>query len=312
MELQPLPPTANPSPPPQDTAHPEDETLGDDIPGLAGSSSMLHRLSSTPSAAALSDIGEEYFRQPPSTTPGYGIHSANDSIDGTGHEDNEEDDDDDDDEVGVYHCREESIEGAPGRLVAIYRPARAANRARDIPARSCKLEIYAEIGERCETALMFMCSRLDDLFMSIPESKRMPANRRRRRRQDRTRRQGQRSPGGRGGQGSPLTTISSFGVATAGTAGGARDDLAEHGHAGIGDEGEGEGGPTSGPGWRAMLTDDRGARDSTDTRHLPTLESPMTLKALLRQNRTRRVLKMVVAIALIVLVVVLILRSSNR
>ncbi|KAG0235886.1 hypothetical protein BGW42_004532 [Actinomortierella wolfii] len=61
-----------------------------------------------------------------------------------------ESDDDGDDDAGVYHCREESIDGVPGRLVAVYRPARAANRARDLPARSCKLEIYAEIGERIE------------------------------------------------------------------------------------------------------------------------------------------------------------------
>ncbi|KAF9944498.1 hypothetical protein BGZ70_004591, partial [Mortierella alpina] len=53
-----------------------------------------------------------------------------------------------DEELGCYHCREE-------------------NRS----ATSRRLEIYAEVGDRCETAMMLMCTRLDDLFMSIPEEK---------------------------------------------------------------------------------------------------------------------------------------------
>ncbi|KAF9581374.1 hypothetical protein BGW38_001634 [Lunasporangiospora selenospora] len=83
-------------------------------------------------------------------------------------------DDDDDEEAGAYHCREECQSGVTGKIVAIYKPARAANRAWDRPATSCKLEIYAEVGERCETAMMLMCVRLDDLFLSIPEQKRKP------------------------------------------------------------------------------------------------------------------------------------------
>ncbi|CAO3566628.1 unnamed protein product [Mortierella alpina] len=76
-----------------------------------------------------------------------------------------------DEELGCYHCREESPSGAIGRIVAVYRPGRPANRARDRPATSRRLEIYAEVGDRCETAMMLMCTRLDDLFMSIPEEK---------------------------------------------------------------------------------------------------------------------------------------------
>ncbi|KAF9925819.1 hypothetical protein FBU30_004468 [Linnemannia zychae] len=80
--------------------------------------------------------------------------------------------DDDDDEAGFYHCREESSTGFLGRIVAVYKPGRPANRARDRPASSRKLEIFTEVGERCETALMLMCTRLDDLFMSLPVQKR--------------------------------------------------------------------------------------------------------------------------------------------
>lgn len=76
--------------------------------------------------------------------------------------------DEDDEELGCYHCREESPTGIIGRIVAVYRPSRPANRARDRPAMSSRLEIFAELGERCETAMMFMCMRLDDLFTSIP------------------------------------------------------------------------------------------------------------------------------------------------
>ncbi|KAF9999585.1 hypothetical protein BGZ79_006819 [Entomortierella chlamydospora] len=83
-------------------------------------------------------------------------------------------DDDEDEEVGCYHCREENSVGTTGRIVAVYRPGRPANRSRDRPASSPKLEIYTELGERCETAMMLMCIRLDDLFMSIPDEKKGP------------------------------------------------------------------------------------------------------------------------------------------
>ncbi|KAF8945537.1 hypothetical protein BGZ47_002482 [Haplosporangium gracile] len=85
-----------------------------------------------------------------------------------------DDDDEDDDEVGCYHCREESSTGFLGRIVAVYRPGRPANRARDRPASSRRLEIFTEVGERCETAMMLMCIRLDDLFMSLPAQKKGP------------------------------------------------------------------------------------------------------------------------------------------
>lgn len=84
------------------------------------------------------------------------------------------DDDEDDDEVGCYHCREEGSTGFLGRIVAVYKPGRPANRARDRPASSRKLEIFTEVGERCETAMMLMCTRLDDLFMSLPAQKKGP------------------------------------------------------------------------------------------------------------------------------------------
>ncbi|KAG9064704.1 hypothetical protein KI688_002963 [Linnemannia hyalina] len=84
------------------------------------------------------------------------------------------DDNEDDDEVGCYHCREEGSTGFLGRIVAVYRPGRPANRARDRPASSRKLEIFTEVGERCETAMMLMCTRLDDLFMSLPAHKKGP------------------------------------------------------------------------------------------------------------------------------------------
>ncbi|KAI8351902.1 hypothetical protein B0O80DRAFT_454970 [Mortierella sp. GBAus27b] len=80
--------------------------------------------------------------------------------------------DEDDEEMGCYHCREECPSGTTGRIVAVFRPSRPANRARDRPAMSCRLEIFTELGERCETAMMLMCMRLDDLFMSIPAEKR--------------------------------------------------------------------------------------------------------------------------------------------
>ncbi|KAF9960816.1 hypothetical protein BGZ72_005822 [Mortierella alpina] len=79
--------------------------------------------------------------------------------------------DEDDEELGCYHCREESPSGAIGRIVAVYKPGRPADRARDRPATYRRLEIYTEVGDRCETAMMLMCTRLDDLFMSIPEEK---------------------------------------------------------------------------------------------------------------------------------------------
>ncbi|KAG0088542.1 hypothetical protein BGZ92_006044 [Podila epicladia] len=85
-----------------------------------------------------------------------------------------ESDDDDDEEFGAFHCREYSSDGITGRIVAIYRPGRRANRARDRPATSRKLEVFAEVGERCETAMMMMCARIDDLFMSIPDQKKGP------------------------------------------------------------------------------------------------------------------------------------------
>jgi len=78
----------------------------------------------------------------------------------------------DEDEMGCYHCREEGSTGYLGRIVAVYKPGRPANRARDRPARSRKLEIFTEVGERCETAMMLMCTRIDDLFMSVPAQKR--------------------------------------------------------------------------------------------------------------------------------------------
>ncbi|KAF9154139.1 hypothetical protein BG015_001773 [Linnemannia schmuckeri] len=83
-------------------------------------------------------------------------------------------DDEDNDEVGCYHCREESSTGFLGRIVAVYKPGRPANRARDRPASSRKLEIFTEVGERCETVMMLMCIRLDDLFMSLPAQKKGP------------------------------------------------------------------------------------------------------------------------------------------
>ncbi|KAI1321084.1 hypothetical protein EDD11_008665 [Mortierella claussenii] len=83
-------------------------------------------------------------------------------------------DDFDAQEAGCYHCREESPNGVAGRIVAVYKPGHPANRARDRPATSRRLEIYAEVGERCETAMMLMCVRLDDLFMSIPDEKKGP------------------------------------------------------------------------------------------------------------------------------------------
>ena len=82
--------------------------------------------------------------------------------------------DEDDEEQGCFHCREECSSGTTGRIVAVYRPGRPANRARDRPAMSRRLEIFAELGERCETAMMLMCIRLDDLFMSIPAQKKTP------------------------------------------------------------------------------------------------------------------------------------------
>ncbi|KAF9208179.1 hypothetical protein BGZ49_009576, partial [Haplosporangium sp. Z 27] len=94
---------------------------------------------------------------------------------------------DEDEETGCYHCREENSIGVTGRIVAVYRPGRPANRARDRPASSPKLEIFTELGERCETVMMLMCVRLDDLFMSIPDEKKGPFV----------------SPGGRGLDGSP-------------------------------------------------------------------------------------------------------------
>ncbi|KAF8976337.1 hypothetical protein BGZ46_008340 [Entomortierella lignicola] len=94
---------------------------------------------------------------------------------------------DEDEETGCYHCREENSIGVTGRIVAVYRPGRPANRARDRPASSPKLEIFTELGERCETVMMLMCVRLDDLFMSIPDEKKGPFV----------------SPGGRGQDGSP-------------------------------------------------------------------------------------------------------------
>ncbi|KAF8933547.1 hypothetical protein BGZ58_006268 [Dissophora ornata] len=84
------------------------------------------------------------------------------------------DQEDEDEELGCYHCREESSSGITGRVVAVYKPSRPANRARDRPAMSRKLEIYTELGERCETAMMLMCMRLDDLFMSIPDDRKGP------------------------------------------------------------------------------------------------------------------------------------------
>lgn len=93
----------------------------------------------------------------------------------TEHEgDHFESDDDDDEEFGAYHCREYGSDGITGRIVAIYRPGRPANRARDRQATSRKLEVFTEVGERCETALMMMCVRIDDLFMSIPDQKKEP------------------------------------------------------------------------------------------------------------------------------------------
>ncbi|KAF9360613.1 hypothetical protein BGX34_007667 [Mortierella sp. NVP85] len=85
-----------------------------------------------------------------------------------------DDPDEDDEEQGCFHCREECSSGTTGRIVAVYRPGRPANRARDRPAMSRRLEIFAELGERCETAMMLMCMRLDDLFMSIPAQKKTP------------------------------------------------------------------------------------------------------------------------------------------
>lgn len=85
-----------------------------------------------------------------------------------------DDNDEDDDEMGCYHCREEGSTGFLGRIVAVYKPGRPANRARDRPASSRKLEIFTEVGERCETAMMLMCTRLDDLFMSLPAQKKGP------------------------------------------------------------------------------------------------------------------------------------------
>ncbi|GJJ75085.1 hypothetical protein EMPS_07443 [Entomortierella parvispora] len=85
-----------------------------------------------------------------------------------------DEDEDGDEELGCYHCREESPSGVTGRIVAIYKPGRPANRARDRPATSRKLEIYTELGERCETAMMLMCTRLEDLFVSVPEQKKGP------------------------------------------------------------------------------------------------------------------------------------------
>ncbi|KAG0321407.1 hypothetical protein BGZ97_011405, partial [Linnemannia gamsii] len=55
------------------------------------------------------------------------------------------DEDEDDDEVGCYHCREESSTGFLGRVVAVYKPGQPANRARDRPASSRKLEIFTEV-----------------------------------------------------------------------------------------------------------------------------------------------------------------------
>lgn len=81
---------------------------------------------------------------------------------------------DDDDEGGCYHCREESSTGFLGRIVAVYKPGRPADRSRDRPASSRKLEFFTEVGERCETAMMLMCTRLDDLFMSLPAQKKGP------------------------------------------------------------------------------------------------------------------------------------------
>ncbi|KAF9333323.1 hypothetical protein BG006_003772 [Podila minutissima] len=85
-----------------------------------------------------------------------------------------ESDDDDDEEFGAFHCCEYNSDGITSRIVAIYRPGRPANRARDRPATSRKLEVFTEVGERCETAMMMICARIDDLFMSIPDQKKGP------------------------------------------------------------------------------------------------------------------------------------------
>lgn len=95
-------------------------------------------------------------------------------IAGSQEQTNPDEEDDEYEELGCYHCREESPSGVTGRIVAVYRPGRPANRSRDRPATSRKLEIYTELGERCETAMMLMCTRLDDLFMSVPEQKKGP------------------------------------------------------------------------------------------------------------------------------------------
>ncbi|KAG0237371.1 hypothetical protein BGW41_000219 [Actinomortierella wolfii] len=182
----------------QETVPFSERISGHATPGSIDSALIAHPLDDTGSRAP-PNMGEEGHRRSETLVPSTQF-TTHDSVhdnsyphmdEGEGNEDISHDsDDDDDDDAGVYHCREESIDGVPGRLVAVYRPARAANRARDLPARSCKLEIYAEIGERCETVLMFMCTRLDDLFMSIPESKRMPVRSRRREHQRRHRSHG--------------------------------------------------------------------------------------------------------------------------
>ncbi|KAG0256411.1 hypothetical protein BG011_004577 [Mortierella polycephala] len=135
----------------------------------------------TPSPASTSaivgaedDVAMGQVRIPMPSNSAVEGESSNQQETGTNVHGNEDSNVDDfDEEVGCYHCREESSSGVMGRIVAVYKPGRPANRARDRPATSRRLEIYTEIGERCETAIMLMCMRLDDLFLSIPEQKKM-------------------------------------------------------------------------------------------------------------------------------------------
>ncbi|KAF9184024.1 hypothetical protein BGZ51_003640 [Haplosporangium sp. Z 767] len=141
--------------------------------------SFFNRTTSSPTSTSATvgaedDIAMGQVRipiQPNSSVEGESSNQQEIATDVHGNADSNEDDYDE--EAGCYHCREESSNGVMGQIVAVYKPGRPANRARDRPATSRRLEIYTEIGERCETAMMLMCMRLDDLFLSIPEQKKM-------------------------------------------------------------------------------------------------------------------------------------------
>ncbi|KAF9095162.1 hypothetical protein BGX23_000938 [Mortierella sp. AD031] len=59
--------------------------------------------------------------------------------------------DEDDEEARCYHCREESSTGFLGRIVAVYKPGRPADRARDRPASSL-VAVEEEMAQRMDNS----------------------------------------------------------------------------------------------------------------------------------------------------------------